>query len=87
MIRVFSTLVLLFNLVLLSGLTAQDNPHYQTDFSKEEFARRRNSVYNAIGNKSVALLQGFGGIPGFTVFRQANNFFYLTGIETPHAYL
>ncbi len=87
MIRVFSTLVLLFNLVLLSGLTAQDNPHYQTDFSKEEFARRRNSVYNAIGNKSVALLQGFGGIPGFTVFRQANNFFYLTGIESPHAYL
>ena len=87
MIRVFSTLILLFNLVMLSGLTAQDNPHFQTDFSKEEFARRRNSVYNAIGSKSVALLQGFGGIPGFTVFRQANNFFYLTGIESPHAYL
>lgn len=32
-------------------------------------------------------MQGFGGIPGFTVFRQANNFFYLTGIESPHAYL
>ncbi len=76
-------LVLIFTL----PLAAQDNPRYQSDFSNEELAKRRNIVFNAIGNNAVALMQGSAGIPGFTVFRQANNFYYLTGIETPHAYL
>lgn len=73
--------------VLVTSTNAQDNPRYQTDFSKEELAKRRNTVFEAIGNKAIAVLQGASGIPGFTVFRQANNFYYLTGIETPHAYL
>lgn len=87
MSRLFFATFLLANLFSIPNLSAQDNPHYQTDFSKEELARRRNGVYDAIGNKAIALMQGFAGIPGFTVFRQANNFFYLTGIESPHAYL
>lgn len=66
---------------------AQNNHHYQTDFSKEELAARRNTILNTIGNKAVAVMQGAAGIPGFSVFRQANNFYYLTGIETPQAYL
>jgi Xaa-Pro aminopeptidase len=65
----------------------QDNPHYQTDFSKEEFAERRSKIFTAIGTKAVAVIQGAGGIPGFSVFRQSNTFYYLTGIESPHAYL
>lgn len=74
---------------LFSALSsaAQDNHHYQTDFSKEELAARRNTILNTIGNKAVAVMQGAAGIPGFSVFRQANNFYYLTGIETPQAYL
>lgn len=65
----------------------QDKHHYQTDFSREELTSRRQRVCEAIGDKSIALIQGAAGIPGFTVFRQTNNFYYLTGLETAHAYL
>ena len=44
-------------------------------------------IVEAIGPGSIAVIQGAGGIPGFSVFRQANTFYYLTGLETPHAYL
>ncbi len=66
---------------------AQDKHHYQTDFPKEELAQRRNTIFDAIGNKAIAVVQGASGVPGFSIFRQANTFYYLTGIETPHAYL
>jgi Xaa-Pro aminopeptidase len=65
----------------------QDNHHYQTDFSKEEFNERRTKIFNAIGTSAIAVIQGAAGIPGFSVFRQSNTFYYLTGLETPHAYL
>jgi Xaa-Pro aminopeptidase len=71
----------------MANVSAQDQHRYQTDFSKEELAGRRTAIYGAIGNRAIAVLQGASGIPGFTVFRQANNFYYLTGIESPHAYL
>ncbi|MCB0775611.1 MAG: aminopeptidase P N-terminal domain-containing protein, partial [Chitinophagaceae bacterium] len=81
--------IFIFSFTLFSAeqLTAQDAHHYQTDFTKEEFARRRNTIFDAIGNKAVAVIQGASGLPGFSVFRQTNSFYYLTGIETPHAYL
>jgi Xaa-Pro aminopeptidase len=66
---------------------AQDNHHYQTDFSKEEFAERRAKIFNAIGTNAVAVIQGAAGIPGFSVFRQSNSFYYLTGLETAHSHL
>ncbi|HEY5691858.1 MAG TPA: Xaa-Pro aminopeptidase [Cyclobacteriaceae bacterium] len=68
-------------------LLAQENHRFQPDFSKEEFASRRERVFNAIGDNAVALVQGSKGIPGFSVFRQSNTFYYLTGLESPHAYL
>jgi Xaa-Pro aminopeptidase len=71
----------------MANVSAQDQHRYQTDFSKEELAGRRAAIYASIGNRAIAVLQGAAGIPGFTVFRQANNFYYLTGIESPHAYL
>ncbi len=77
-------LILLF---LVSLATAQDNHHYQIDFSKEEFAQRRTRIFDALGNNAIALIQGASGLPGFSVFRQNNTFYYLTGIESPHAYL
>ncbi|HRI80233.1 MAG TPA: aminopeptidase P N-terminal domain-containing protein, partial [Cyclobacteriaceae bacterium] len=66
---------------------AQEKHHYQTDFPKEEFSERRAKVMESIGNNAVALIQGAAGIPGFTVFRQTNSFYYLTGLETAHSYL
>lgn len=77
-------LILLF---LINLATAQDNHHYQVDFSKEEFAQRRAKIFDAIGNNAIALIQGATGLPGFSVFRQNNTFYYLTGLESPHAYL
>jgi Xaa-Pro aminopeptidase len=81
------TVTLLVIFCFGSMALAQDQHRYQTDFSKEELAARRAAIYASIGNKAVAVLQGAAGIPGFTVFRQANNFYYLSGIESPHAYL
>jgi Xaa-Pro aminopeptidase len=60
---------------------------WQSDFSKEEFQTRREKVYKAIGSQAVALIQGSAKNPGQAVFRQNNNFYYLCGVETPHAYL
>lgn len=66
---------------------AQDQHRYQTDFTKEEFAERRTKVFASIGNSAVAVVRGAAGIPGFTPFRQSNTLYYLTGLETAHAYL
>jgi Xaa-Pro aminopeptidase len=81
------TVLFLITLFCIGSSSAQDNHHYQTDFSKEEFAQRRVKIMDAIGNQAVALIQGASGLPGFSVFRQSNSFYYLTGLETAHAYL
>jgi Xaa-Pro aminopeptidase len=41
----------------------------------------------AMGGKGLALLQGAPTVPGFDPFRQTNDFYYLCGVEVPHAYL
>jgi len=68
-------------------LDAQDAASYQTDFTREEFAARRGRVYDAIGRDGIAVVQGATGVPGFSVFRQSNDFYYLCGVESAHAYL
>lgn len=80
-----SIVALLF--CITSPLLAQDDYHYQTDFSIETFQKRRLKVLDAIGNNSIALVQGASGHAGFSVFRQSNTFYYLTGLESDHAYL
>lgn len=65
----------------------QGKHHYQTDFSIEEFTERRSRIIKTIGKDAIALVQGAGGRAGFSVFRQSNTFYYLTGLETDHAYL
>src|SRR5262245_55815313 len=59
---------------------------FTTDFPPAEFAARRARVYAAIGD-GLALVQGAPSPPGYTRFRQSNEFYYLSGIEVPHAYL
>ncbi len=66
---------------------AQEKHYYQTDFPKEEFTERRAKLYEKIGKNAIAVVQGAKGTADFNVFRQSNDFYYLTGLETPHAYL
>jgi Xaa-Pro aminopeptidase len=68
-------------------LLAQEAVHYQTDFPPEEFAARREKIFDKIGNQAVAIIQGAPAVDGFKIFRQSNEFYYLCGLETPHAYL
>lgn len=75
-------------LALVSSLAAQVGfPLFSTDFPPEEFAKRRAAVFDAIGKNAVAIVQGAPTPVGYTRFRQANDFYYLSGIEVPNAYL
>ena len=75
-------------LVLVASASfAQDVPLFTSDFPPEEFQARRARIYAAIGDKGIALLQGAPSPEGYTRFRQNNEFYYLSGIEVPHAYL
>jgi len=70
-----------------AATSAQDVPLFTTDFPPEEFQARRDEVFDAIGENAVAIVQGAPSPVGYVRFRQSNSFYYLTGIETPHAYL
>jgi Xaa-Pro aminopeptidase len=69
------------------GARAQDIPLYQSDFPASEFQARRQKVLDAIGKNAIAIVQGAPSVRGFEVFRQSNEFYYLTGLEVPHSYL
>jgi len=60
---------------------------YQTDFPPEEFRARWNRIFDKIGDTSVAVVQGVSMTTGFILPRQTNEFYYLSGLETPHSYL
>ncbi len=60
---------------------------FQADFPPEEFKERWAKVFDAIGAEAHALLQGAPAPRGFEPFRQSNEFYYLSGVEVPHAYL
>src|SRR5262245_25636492 len=61
--------------------------YYQTDFPADEFRARQAKVFDQIGANAVAVVQGVAQTEGFTLPRQHNTFYYLSGIETPGAYL
>jgi len=60
---------------------------HDAPFPADEFVRRREKVFEAIGPEAVALLPGATLAGGFDVFRQTNEFHYLSGVEVPRAYL
>ena len=60
---------------------------YQRDFPQQEFRSRWEKVFDKIGGGAVAVVQGAPQTNGFIMPRQSNEFYYLCGIETPHAYL
>ncbi len=59
---------------------------FQKDFSAAELRDRRARLMRSLGT-GHAFLAGAGAVRGFDPFRQDNDFYYLTGVEVPHAYL
>jgi Xaa-Pro aminopeptidase len=82
--RWWSLIALLCVPALLYG---QGVPYYQSHFPPEEFKARWEKVFEKIGDRAIAMVQGVPLTSGFIFPRQTNEFFYLCGIETPHAYL
>jgi Xaa-Pro aminopeptidase len=72
--------------IVLVGSTSQAQHEYQTDFTAGDFQKRRDAVYDSIG-PNIAIIQGAEDVQGFIVFRQSNTFYYLSGLETPAAYM
>ena len=75
---------------LIAGAVAvwgEAAPYHQTDFGPEEFRARWNLVFNKVGNQAVVVVQGAPRTNGFIFPRQTNEFYYLSGIETPGSYL
>jgi Xaa-Pro aminopeptidase len=89
--------ILLSSLVVLAGvfatLSAQPAPShadgpplFPTSLPKEEFAERRAKLFQKIGD-AVVVMQGAAETSAYEKFRQSNQFYYLTGVETPRAIL
>ncbi len=74
-------------LVLAVGPAVARAQHYQADFPPEEWKARWAAVLDRIGNEAVAVVQGVPLTNGYQLPRQTNSLYYLSGIETPHAYL
>src|SRR5688500_15747646 len=85
-IRNAALLLMLLALTAVPARAQSDVPIYQTDFPPEEFKARWAQVYERIGN-AVAVVQGVGQTPGFIFPRQHNEFYYLSGVETPGSYI
>lgn len=79
--------LVLLTVLLAAPANAQLHHKFQSDFPPEEFQERRARIFEAIGGDAIVLLQGAPNVQGFHVFRQTNEFYYLTGLETPHSYL
>ena len=76
----------LLAVALLIVSPAEAQHQYQTDFTAENFQKRREAVYDAIGT-NIAVIQGAEDVQGFIVFRQSNTYYYLSGLETASAYM
>lgn len=66
---------------------AQAGRGFTTDFQLSEFAARRARIYDAIGSEAVALMQGLPSVHSSAIFRQSNEFFYVSGVVAPQALL
>ena len=88
---------LLRSFVILAGVFAsvsaqpalspvEGPPLFPTSLPKEEFAARRVKVLQKIGD-GVVVMQGATETSSYEKFRQSNQFYYLTGVETPRAIL
>jgi len=67
--------------------TAQAGSPFTTNFTPVEFAVRRAKIYDAIGPEAVAIMQGLPAVHSSALFRQSNEFFYVSGVVVPQALL
>ncbi|HUO09705.1 MAG TPA: aminopeptidase P N-terminal domain-containing protein [Phycisphaerae bacterium] len=67
-------------------MSRDDTLFFQKDFAAAELKERRRRVMAAVGSGIAVLVSGTE-IPGFDPVRQDNDFYYLTGVEVPHAYM
>src|SRR6516165_5308690 len=74
----------LLGLALVLPLTAQ--PVFTDVFPPDEYAARRARVMAKIGD-AIAVIQGTTERPGEQPLRQANQFFYISGVVEPRAIL
>ena len=75
-------------LPLMSSVGAtQAGRTFTTYFTKEEFAARRAKILEAIGPEGLAVIQGAPSVHASAIFRQSNEFFYVSGVVVPQAYL
>ena len=56
-------------------------------FTADEFKSRRMKLAKELESNAIAVFQGAPSETGYVKFRQYNEFYYLSGIETPHAYM
>jgi len=75
----------LFVIAVLAIQSAAAQPNWKY-FKASDFAARRARLMEQIGD-GVAVLQGAELPEAFVKFRQDNNFYYLSGVEVPHAML
>ena len=89
MMRNTFAITLVVGLVLAAEIRSapQAGRAFTTNFTTQEFAARRAKVYEAIGPSAVALIQGLPSVHSSAIFRQSNEFFYLSGVVVPQALL
>src|SRR5262249_38646826 len=71
----------------VTGRAQAGRAQFSTEFTREEFAGRRARIAEAIGSKAVALVQGAPSVHSSALCRQSNEFFYVSGVTVPQAYL
>jgi Xaa-Pro aminopeptidase len=72
--------------LVYASIAAAQTP-FTTFFPAEEFAARRAKLMDQIGPDAIVAIRGTGEPPVYVRFRQNNQFFYLTGLQTPNAML
>jgi Xaa-Pro aminopeptidase len=59
----------------------------EVTFTADELKSRRMKLAKELETNAIAIFQGAPSETGYVKFRQYNEFYYLTGIETAHAYV
>lgn len=72
-------------LLFTASAYGQSQSYYHSNFPPEEFRARWEKVSTQIGKEAAAILQGAPQVSGFIMPRQDNNFYFLSGVETPHS--
>ena len=62
-------------------------PFFRDTFSCERLQQRRRQIARALSSNEIAMFIGAPATGAFDLFRQYNDFYYLTGTEVPHSYL